>query len=68
MTSILFEVVRIYDDKFKHFYLRNKKKSWIFCIIFKIYIKFWIFWKKADPHSSYIFEIKDCGRRRQNNV
>ena len=30
MTSILFEVVRIYDDKFKHFYLRNKKKAEFF--------------------------------------
>ena len=42
----------------KAFFLTTKNLSTIFYCILKIFIKFWIFWKKKiDPHSLNIYEI-----------
>ena len=63
MTSIVFKIVRIYSNQFKCKYLKNNKSFLIFSSISEIYIKFWIFLKKGDPHSLCISEITDCKRR-----
>ena len=66
MTSILFDINRIYRNQFKCNYLRKEKivlnflhHSLNFHKIFKIKKKKMI----NDPHSLWISEITDCERR-----
>ena len=68
MTSILFLVETIQCKKLRCIYLKNKKIFSISLCIFQIYIKFWTFSKKDDPHSLCICEITDRERRGYINV
>ena len=61
MTSILVIIGRIYRYQFKRNYIKNKD-------IFRIYIKFWTFWKKIEPHNLNICEIIDSERRGYRNA
>ena len=57
MTSILFLVETIQCKELRCISGKNKKVFLIFLYIFPIYIKFWTFWMKDDPHSLCISEI-----------
>ena len=61
MTSILVIIGRIYRYQFKRNYIKNKD-------IFRIYIKFWTFWKKIEAHNLNISEIIDSERRGYRNA
>ena len=62
MTSILFLVETIQCKQFGCIYLKNKIFFGIFFFIFQIYIKFWTFSEKADPHTLCISEITSTER------
>ena len=53
----------IYRYKFKYNYLKNQRHFAAFYWIFGIYIKFWTFWKKIEPHGLSISAIIDSKRR-----
>ena len=61
-TSILVVIEKIYRYQFKSNYLKNHKFFAAFFCIFGIYIKFPMFWKKNEPHSSSISEVIDSER------
>ena len=63
-----FVIETIYSSHFRCDYLRNKKYFWIFLCIFEIYIKFWTFLKKEQPHRWFISEIKDAEKAFKINV
>ena len=50
--------------------LSEKPKTFlqIFYCIFRIYIKFWTFWNRNEPHSLSISEVIDSERRAYLNA
>ena len=63
MTSILFLVETIQCKNSVPFISKTKKFYSIVLCIFQIYVKFWTFSKKDDPHNLRISEITDSERR-----
>ena len=47
----------IYCYQLKHNYLKTKHFSWNFYCIFRIYIKFWIFWNKMSFITSVFLKL-----------
>ena len=64
MTSILFLIETIYRNQFGRNYLKNKKLFRnFFCAFSKSALNLKYFQKKDDPHSLFISEITDSGKR-----
>ena len=62
MTGILFLVETIWCNQFRCCYLKNRNIFLISWCIFQIFIKFWKFSNKENPHSLCISEITDSER------
>ena len=56
-TSILVVMETIYCYQLKHNYLKTKHFSWNFYCIFRIYIKFRIFWNKMSFITSVFLKL-----------